>query len=420
MYKKITLAFLSFVMICAMMLNLSGCDTTAQATNLMKDVTPNEIIPLVEDDQSIQNCATTDFAVRLLQESFEKDKNTLISPLSVLSALAMTANGAHEETLRQMESVFGMNAKALSLYLYCYVQDLPQGEGYKLNLANSIWVNDDHHFTANQDFLQTNADFYGADIFKAPFNDQTCREINNWINEKTDGMIEEVLDQIPDMALMYLVNALAFDAEWEDIYDAHQVRDGVFAREDGLKQDAEFMFSMEHSYLEDDKAIGFKKYYKNSTYAFVAMLPKEGVSVSEYVASLSGESMNAMLANPVDTMVYTSIPKFEVEYSTEMSKILKSMGMTDAFNKDNADFEGLGTFTDGNIYLSRVLHKAYINVGEKGTRAAAVTVIEAPGDGCYIDKMPKEVYLDRPFVYMLIDCENNVPFFIGTMMDIQG
>ena len=96
------------------------------------------------------------------------------------------------------------------------------------------------------------------------------------------------------------------------------------------------------------------------------------------------------------------------------------MGMTEAFDVDNADFEGLGTSTGGNIFISRVIHKTYISVEEKGTKAAAVTIVE-PGDGAAMEpEQPKEVYLDRPFVYMLIDCENNIPFFIGTMMDVQG
>lgn len=415
MYKKITLAVLSLVLVCAMMLNLSGCATTVQAANLMEGVTPNKVSAL--DDLSTQNGVVTDFAVRLFRASEEADKNTLISPLSVLCALAMTANGAKEETLQQMETVLGMTTEELNLYLYSYVQNLPQGEKYKLALANSIWFADHERFTVNQDFLQTNADYYGADIYKAPFDDQTCKDINNWIKEKTDGMIQGALDEIPDSALMYLINALAFDAEWADIYEEYQVKDGVFTKEDGTKQHVKFMYGTESSYLEDEKAIGFIKYYKGGKYAFAAMLPKEGVSVSEYVASLSGESVNAMLANPQHTTVYTSIPKFEIEYSTEMSEILKSMGMTEAFDVDNADFEGLGTSTGGNIFISRVIHKTYISVSEKGTRAAAVTIVE-PGDGAAMEpEQPKEVYLDSPFVYMLIDCENNIPFFIGTMID---
>ena len=413
--KKTILAFLSLLLVCAMAVNLSGCATTVQAANLMEGVTPNEVKAL--NDLSDQNAAITDFAIRLFQTSEENGKNTLVSPLSVLCALAMTANGAEDETLQQMEDVLGMTTEEMNLYIYSYMQNLPQDDKYKLSLANSIWFTDHERFTVNQDFLQTTADYYGADIYKAPFNEQTCKDINNWVKEKTDGMIPSALDEIPADALMYLINALAFDAEWADIYEKYQVKDGEFTKEDGTKQQCELMYSTESNYFEDEKATGFLKYYKSGKYAFVAMLPKEGVSVSEYIASLTGESLNEMLSNPEHTTVYTSIPKFETSYSVEMTEILKSMGMSEAFDPNNADFAGLGSSTGGNISISRVIHKTFISVEEKGTKAAAVTIVE-PGDGAAMEpEQPKEVYLDRPFVYMLIDCENNIPFFIGTMMD---
>ena len=179
------------------------------------------------------------------------------------------------------------------------------------------------------------------------------------------------------------------------------------------------MYGSEGTYFEDEKATGFMKRYKGGKYAFVAMLPNEGVSVSEYIASLDGESLNALLANPQYGTVHTSIPKFETEYKVEMSEILQDMGMTEAFDMYNADFEGLGTSTGGNIYISRVLHKTFISVGEKGTKAGAATIVEMKDGAAAEPTEPKEVYLDRPFVYMLVDCENNIPFFIGTMMDVN-
>lgn len=414
---RISLVIISLLLVCAMAVNLTGCTMKVQAKDLMEGITPNNVDAL--DDLSSQNADVTDFAIRLFQASNENGKNTLISPLSVLCALAMTANGAEEETLAQMEDVLGMTTDELNLYLYSYMKNLPQGDKYKLRLANSIWFTEDERFTVNQDFLQTNADYYGADIYKAPFDKQTLKDINNWVKQNTDEMIPEILDQIPSEAIMYLVNALAFEAEWSEIYEKHQVKDGEFTKEDGTKQDVEFMYGTEGTYLEDENAIGFKKYYKGGKYAFVAMLPNEGVSVSEYIASLNGESLNALLSNPQYGTVYTSIPKFETEYTVEMAEILKGMGMTEAFDMYNADFEGLGTSTAGNIYISRVLHKTFISVGEKGTKAGAATVVEMADGAAAEPQEPKEVYLDRPFVYMLVDCENNIPFFIGTMMDVN-
>ena len=170
-------------------------------------------------------------------------------------------------------------------------------------------------------------------------------------------------------------------------------------------------------YLEDEKATGFVRYYRDNKYAFVALLPNEGVSVSEYVDSLDGAKLNELLAGAKSENIKTAIPKFETEYSAEMSEILKSMGMPLAFDPDYADFSGLGTSVDDNIYIDRVIHEAFIQVGEKGTKAGAATVIEMTNKSS-VDG-DKQIYLDRPFVYMLIDCENNIPFFIGTMMDVN-
>lgn len=414
---RISLIIVSLFLVCAMVFNMTGCSMKIRAKDLMAGITPNEVSAL--SDLSPQNADVTDFAIRLFKASEKSGENTLISPLSVLCALAMTANGAKEETLEQMEAVLGMTTEELNLYLYSYIKNLPRGEKYKLSLANSIWFTEDEHFAVNQDFLQINADYYGADIYKTPFNNQTCKDINNWVKQKTDEMIPKILDQVPPEAVMYLVNALAFEAEWSHIYEKDKVKDGKFTKENGTKQDVEFMYGSEKTYLEDEKATGFMKYYEGSKYAFAAMLPNEGVSVSDYIASLNGESLSTLLANSQYAIVHTSIPKFETEYDVEMSEILKAMGMPKAFDPDTAEFKGLGTSSTGNICISRVLHKTFISVGERGTNAGAATVVEYYlGSATELQK-PKQVYLDRPFVYMLVDCENNIPFFIGTMMNIE-
>lgn len=406
-----------FAMIVAMLLFVTGCSPKIQGEDLMRDVKQDEK-PVVQMSE-VNSVALTDFAVRLFQASAEEGKNTLISPLSVLSALAMTANGAKEDTLSQMESVLGMKTEELNQYLYSYMKVLPQGEKYKLNLANSIWFTDDERFTVKEGFLQVNKDFYGADVYKAPFDNTTVKDINNWVKEKTDGMIPEILDKISHNEVMYLINALAFEAEWASAYRGNQIRDGIFTKEDGQKQDVEFMCADENVYLEEENATGFVKYYKDNKYAFVALLPKEGVSINEYVKSLNGENLNRLLTNSLNTTVKTSIPKFESEYLTEMSEVLSKMGMTDAFDGDKADFTGLGTSAKGNIYINRVLHKTFISVAEKGTKAGAVTVVAMGEKTAFVEEEPKIVCLDRPFVYMLIDCESNVPFFVGTMMNLD-
>ena len=415
--RKAGIAAICLLLVCTALLNLAGCAVKVKAKNLMEGITPEAVAE--EEDLTEQNEKAADFAVRLFRASAEEGKNTLLSPLSVLCALAMTANGAEGETRSQMEAVLGMPVEELNLYLYSYRRSLSQEEKAKLSLANSIWFTDDGRFSVNRDFLQTNANYYGADVYETPFDSQTCKDINLWVKQKTKGMIPEILDEIPSEAVMYLVNALAFEGEWTEIYEKNQVREGVFTKEDGSEQKAEFMYCSEYRYLESENATGFLKDYKGGKYAFAALLPKEGVSLSELIESLSGEQLQRLLKNPVDTPVHTAIPKFETEYDVEMSDILKSMGMEKAFDSGTAEFDGIGSSSDGNIYISRVLHKTFLSMGEKGTKAGAATVVEMPGEAAGEPEQIKEVSLDRPFVYMLIDCENRIPFFIGAMNELS-
>ena len=362
------------------------------------------------------NVKMTDFALDLFKEASKDGENTLISPLSVLIALSMTANGAEGGTREQMESVLGMSTEELNLYIRDHTAGLPQGEKYKLSIANSVWFKDEEGLSIKEDFLRTNEEYYGADIFKAPFNDETLKDINAWVNDKTDGMIPDVLDEIPAEAIMYLINALAFDAEWADQYSEGDVYDGKFTREDGSDVDVKMMRGEDGLYIEDERATGFIKFYDGLKYAFVALLPNEDISVSDYLSMLDGEELQAVLNDPLrGAEVHTSMPKFAVEYDVEMSSVLKNMGMVDAFDPSSADFSRLGQSERGNIFINRVIHKTFIEVGELGTRAGASTVVEMFPESAPM--LVKQVDLDRPFVYMIIDWENKVPFFIGTMMD---
>lgn len=417
---KILRSLTSILILCALLANMTSCLTTIKAESLMDGIEPRHVAGA--SDLGAQNITATDFAVRLFKAAAEDGKSTLISPLSVMYALAMTANGAKGNTLSEMEAVLGMKAEELNLYLYSYMNSLPRARTYKLNLANSIWFTDSEEFAVNYDFLQTNADFYGSDIYKAPFDKSTLKDINNWVKKKTDGMIPSVLDEIPEIAVMYLVNALTFEAEWEKVYEKKDVSDATFTCEDGTTQSVELMYSTEGKYLADDLATGFIKYYDGKKYAFAALLPNEGVSVADYIDGLDGAILNSMLKSAESTTVHAAIPKFDGEYSKEMSEILRSMGMRDAFDPIHADFSGLGTSTvEGeNIYITSVLHKTFIEVAEKGTKAGAATVIEMSKFDTAPDPDTKYVYLDKPFVYMLIDCENNLPFFIGTVMSINS
>lgn len=363
-----------------------------------------------------EKAAVARFAMQLLTAAHKDGENSLISPLSILSALSMTCNGANGDTLKEMENILGLPLDELNACVSSYLQQLPQIEGGRLLSANSIWFAKRSDFAPKESFLQTNADFYGADAYALPFDDAACQQINDWVNKHTDGMIPELIDKIPPEAVMYLINALAFEAEWEKTYNGNQVREDQFTREDGTAEKAEFLCADEGVYLDDGMATGFVKYYKDRQYAFVALLPNEGVSLSEYLEGLDGTRFLKILEGAQQISVRAMIPKFEVSCSSELSDVLSGMGMELAFDEDLADFSNLGT-ADGNLYINRVLHKTYISLTEQGTRAGAATGVEMGLKGIHMTE--KEVLLNRPFVYFLIDCETNLPFFAGTLEQIN-
>jgi serine protease inhibitor len=388
-----------------------------QAADLMKGVTSKNVSGKDADNTFV--AAMSDFYLDLFQKTMDDNKNSLVSPLSVMLALTMTANGADRETLTQMEAVLGrgISLAELNRYLLAYASNLPADSKYRINIANSIWFRDDENrLHVEEEFLQKNADYFKAQAYKSPFNDQTLQDINNWVEEKTEGMIDKILDEIREDAVMYLINALVFEAEWENIYKTHQIEPGQFRGEDSKTYDVEFMNSEESIYLENESAIGFIKPYAGNQYSFVALLPRQGMSVQDFVAGLSGEKLLHLLQSASHEDVQATLPKFSYEYEVVMNDALKALGMPDAFSPPAANFSKLGQSSRGNIFIGEVLHKTFIVVDEKGTKAGAVTKVEMR-DEAY--RETKIVRLDRPFVYAIIDNATNLPIFLGTVMDFQ-
>ena len=400
---------------------LVSCAIKVKAEDLMEGITPREVIGKSADDKFIENEIA--LSLSLLRAAYATDQtdNVMLSPLSIQLALAMTANGAEGETLSQMSALLGgdIPLPVLNEYLYSYVNGLPSSAKYKLAIANSIWFRDGR-INVERDFLQTNADYYGAAAYRSPFDKQTVRDINRWVDQNTDGMIDNILDTIPESALMYLINAVMFDAEWQRIYEDTDIYDGYFTTEDGQRQKTELMRSGEGRYIETEGAVGFVKNYNGGKYAFAALLPDEGISLSEYISSLSAEELKAALDDVQYRTVIAHTPKFSYEYSLVMNDVLIGLGMTDAFVGSLADFDALGKAVSGyNIYISEVIHKTYISVDERGTRAGAVTMV---GMDEATSAEPTEIItikLDRPFLYMIIDTSTNIPIFIGTLDSIE-
>lgn len=417
--KKSMKICLSLLILCAMTLNFTGCIVKAQAANLLDDITAAKVNEKSLDESFIASNA--DFSLKIFKKSIKENENSLISPLSIMLALAMTSNGADGQTKNEMEELLGGEIKLdeLNEYLYSYVRNLPTDKKYKLKIANSIWFRDDENqLTVEKNFLQTNANYYNTATYKSAFDRQTVNDINNWVKKNTDGMIDKILDEIDKDAVMYLINALMFDAEWDTVYMKQSVKDSIFHAINGSIRTVEMMSSRENQYIDTGKATGFIKNYKDGKYSFVALLPNEDVDINEYIASLTGEDFMHAISNAESAIVSAQLPKFSFEYSIKMNDVLSSLGMPTAFDKDSADFSKLGSSAKGNIFIGNVIHKTFISVDELGTKAGAVTKVEM-NTASAPNMDIKYVKLDRPFIYAIIDNTTKLPFFIGTVMDIQ-
>lgn len=423
------------LLLCAIMLAAFGCkggakNPTASFRRLSAVPRAKDEVEIKQPDETFTRTHAA-FMVNIFKNGLKKGENSLVSPLSVLTALAMTANGARGETLSEMRKTLslGLEGEELNAYLAAYLEQIVNDKSAKIEIANSIWFreNADAHkanpdapqaFTPNKEFLQTNADIFGADIFAAPFDKGTVAEINSWVKEKTNGMIDGIIEELDPLAVMQIINALTFDAEWQRKYtDEAQVRDGEFTALGGQKRNVKFMFSEEKSYIRFSDAEGFIKPYKGGSFAFMALLPNEGVDIYDFIDGLNGESLLNIIDNARERTVYASMPKFSFEYEISLVDALKAMGMQTAFNAKLADFSGLGESIYGNIAISEVLHKTYIEVGEQGTRAGAVTSVMPAPSSAEIVEAPVRITLDRPFVFAIIDTQTRLPLFIGTLTD---
>ena len=387
--------------------------------DLMRGVTPNHPATTNQSEQFLSAASKFDTLLFEKIAAGAKGENVIISPLSVMLALAMTANGASGQTKTELETLLGgLPMAQLNEALYIYMKSLPSTDGGKFNYADAIFIDDDQDFIVNPAFLQTNADYFGAGAFKMPCGQQALDAINKWTSDRTDGMIEKILDTLPDDAKMVLINALCFDANWAFPYYDRSVKDEKFYALDGSVQNVKMMHSSEYIYLDDEKsgATGFVKSYENGRYAFAALLPNEGVDLYDYIATLKDGRLSEVLKNRSYATVVAGLPQFKSDFGTELQDLLAALGAPSAFNPFAADFSGISQSVP--LYIDRVVHKGYIEVTKSGTKAAAVTAV-VPRAGAAEPTNLHTVMLDRPFIYTVFDTKTNLPIFIGVQTSIS-
>ena len=353
-----------------------------------------------------------------------KNDNYLISPYSIEIALRMLMDGAKEETYNEIYKVIGnRNINDVSV-------------SNRISVANAAFISNMYRDYVNSDYYNKLKNNYDSEILYDEY--KTPKVINDWVNNKTNGMIEKILDNMSKDFVMGLANALAIDVEWEQPFSCEATTSQEFTLNDGKKINAEMMhktYDYGIKYINDNNVLGiivpYKSYDKKtgeevfeegSNLEFIGILPND---INYWINILTSEELNKLLDNAKeiddDTEVNVSLPRFKYDYSLDDFKdVLKELGIRSVFSEDNANLEGIITRDklNGNLYVSEAIHKTHIDLNEKGTKAAAVTYFGLfKSTGIIKEKEVINIKFDRPFVYMIRDKNTKEILFFGVVYE---
>ena len=402
-----------FVIVCALILyTISGCKRDPDL--------PNDVLLDGPIDPNIVE-ANTEFGFNLFNEILktEQNSNVFISPFSISVAVAMALNGAAGDTEQGMINtlqVQNIDPEGINPG-YAILQKTLQTTDPKvtLTIANSLWGNQD--FSFDSDYLQRNIQFFDAEITSLDFTDpNSVNTINHWVSGKTNGKIPEIIDKISPEDVLFLINAIYFKGSWQTEFDPANTRDGMFHLVDGSNKQVPMMFREDKYpffYSKEFKAVSLP--YGDGQIAMYIFLPSVDSDLNTFLESLNIENWEEWISQFSEQKVGVRIPKFKLEYKIELNQTLKNLGMETAFNRSQADFSRMVS-TDaaltGNLYISKVDHKTFVEVNEEGTEAAAVT-----GIGISVTSLPPQFTVNRPFFFAIRDNETGTLLFMGTVVD---
>lgn len=365
------------------------------------------------------------FNIKLIKSTIKKE-NYLISPYSIEIALNMLKEGANGNTKDEIEKVLP-NRKISDISIK-----------NRVNIANSLFIKDKYKNTIKKDFKIALVDSYDSEVLYDEF--KTPDVINEWVNKKTDGMIKKIINKMDDNFVLGVANAIAVDVEWAKQFDCNDTTKEKFTKDNGKTINVEMMHNSyttdSYKYLESKDAKGiiipYKSYdsktgkidYDNGrNLEFIGILPNK--SVEEYIKDLTEDGLNNLIKSASSASstyeIKLSLPRFKYEYSVDNFKdSLVKLGIKDAFDQYNADFSGImkKSDMDDNLYVGTAIHKTYIDLNEKGTKAAAVTFF---GIDSYAalpqDKEIVNIEFNRPFVYMIRDTKTKEMLFFGAVYE---
>lgn len=343
-------------------------------------------------------------------------ENVFISSPSIVMSLAMAYNGAGGETASQMSRVLGVegvgldkaNAGFKSLYEFL---ESPSPD-VELTIANSIWASDRVRFRT--DFLDRGRQVFGAEIRTMNFADASAAaNINNWVAQSTKGKIDKLIDEVPEDAVMYLINAIYFRGMWSNQFDKLLTRHGDFHLADGKIKKSPFMRnSGRYAYEKTAAYESVSIPYGDGRLSMLLVLPAQSEKLSDFLDPSNLEMFDAMVKNMKSQQGTVILPKFRSTYEATLNDTLRELGMPIAFEEHRADFSGM--LREARLFISRVIHKTFVEVTEEGTEAAAATgteisVTSAPAEDPFVFKA------DRPFVYAIRDSQTGLILFAGVM-----
>ena len=349
-----------------------------------------------------------------------EEDNLMISPLSVSYALGMTYNGAAGTTLEAFNDVLHLgeltSVEVNESYQDLMDQMLNLDDKVEFSIANSIWYR--LGFQVLSEFINTNKDYFDAEVKEVDFSDpQTVEVINQWIEDKTNDKIKDMLDFIPGDAVMYLINAIYFNAQWKYEFEKGDTYQGDFNLEGGTKYQTEFMrVSGNFQYTTNEDFTAVELPYGDSTFSMVVMLPSPrsgvmlpspGDEILDLVAKLDIDKWDSWFENSRYTGVQVDLPKFKYEFKKLLNDPLINLGLGVAFSGE-ANFTRITP--PGGIYISRVIHQTFIDVQEEGTEAAAATIVEFRETS---SSSPINFKVDKPFLYLIKENSTGVIVFIG-------
>lgn len=354
---------------------------------------------------------------RKVDASLNEPKNTMISPMSVSLALAMVYNGTEGDTKAQMEQMLhkaGMTSEDINQsYKDLVAALISHDPKVELSISNAIFYR--NTFPVKDAFKTTNQNFYNAEVEGLDFtkNTETVNKVNGWVNTKTKGKIDKIIEEVKAEDVMYLLNAIYFNGEWKYRFDTKETSDRSFTKEDNtVIQVPTMKIEKPFNYFNHTDFQLLEMPYGSGKYSMLIFLPQTGKKTDNVISLLNPENMNDWISKLSEQKKEVFLPKFEFKFDNSLKDELAALGMTDAFNEAKANLSGISDAAK--LFISEVMHKTYIKVDERGTEAAAVTGITVGVTSMPVDNSFR---VDHPFVFAIREKDTQAILFIGKVMD---